>query len=137
MPRQSVDTIHDVALEMVTEDGIIWVHGIGNDAALAFTEFPVETLLRSLTSTKTRSRAPAPDASAYPARGHVGYLREKRRWMASAVIGLHHLTLLVRATAGSRSMRVSANRWGSLVSSCEWLALFRMKFVRGGIDQSR
>ena len=28
---ESVDFIHDVALEMDTEDGVIWVYGIGDD----------------------------------------------------------------------------------------------------------
>jgi hypothetical protein len=35
---ESVDFIHNVALEMDTEDGVIWVHGIGDDGVLAFTD---------------------------------------------------------------------------------------------------
>lgn len=108
-----MDIIHDVALEMVTEDGVIWIHGIGDDAALAITEFGIETLLRSLKSTKTWSRAPAPDASAYPARGPRRILTrkapldgERGHWSSSSD------TSGSCATAGSRSMRVSANRWG-------------------------
>jgi len=42
---ESVDFIHDVALEMDTEDGVIWVYGVGDDGALAFTDFGIETLV--------------------------------------------------------------------------------------------
>lgn len=42
---ESVDFIHDVALEMDTEDGVIWVYGIGDDGVLAFTDFGIETLV--------------------------------------------------------------------------------------------
>jgi hypothetical protein len=40
-----VDFIHHVALEMDTEDGVIWVYGIGDDGVLAFTDFGIETLV--------------------------------------------------------------------------------------------
>ncbi len=42
---ESVDFIHDVALEMDTEDGVIWVYGVGDDGILAFTDFGIETLI--------------------------------------------------------------------------------------------
>jgi hypothetical protein len=42
---ESADFIHDVALEMDTEDGVIWVYGIGDDGVLAFTDFGIETLV--------------------------------------------------------------------------------------------
>jgi hypothetical protein len=42
---ESVDFIHDVALEMNTEDGVIWVYGIGDDGVLAFTDYGIETLV--------------------------------------------------------------------------------------------
>jgi hypothetical protein len=38
------DWLSDVANEMDTEDGRIWVCGIGEDAILAFTDFGIETL---------------------------------------------------------------------------------------------
>ncbi len=41
---ESVDWLHDVADEMDTEDGIIWVYGDGDDGVMAFTDFGVETL---------------------------------------------------------------------------------------------
>ena len=34
----------DVANEMDTEDGLIWVYGPGGDGVIAFTDFGIETL---------------------------------------------------------------------------------------------
>jgi hypothetical protein len=42
---ESVDFIHDISLEMDTEDGVIWVYGIGDEGVLAFTDFGIETLV--------------------------------------------------------------------------------------------
>jgi hypothetical protein len=41
---ESVDGLHDVADQMDTEDGVIWVCGDNDDGAMAFTEFGIETL---------------------------------------------------------------------------------------------
>lgn len=41
---ESVDWLHDVADEMDTEDGVIWVYGDGDDGVMAFTNFGIETL---------------------------------------------------------------------------------------------
>jgi len=38
------DWLHDVANEMDVEDGVIWVHGLGEDGVMAFTDFGIETL---------------------------------------------------------------------------------------------
>jgi hypothetical protein len=38
--------LRDVANEMDVEDGVIWVYGIGEDAALAFTDFGIENLIQ-------------------------------------------------------------------------------------------
>jgi hypothetical protein len=40
------DWLRDVANEMDVEDGVIWVYGIGEDVALAFTDFGIENLIR-------------------------------------------------------------------------------------------
>jgi len=37
--------LHDVALEMEVEDGVIWVYGVDDDGVLAFTDFGVESLV--------------------------------------------------------------------------------------------
>jgi hypothetical protein len=41
---ESVDWLHDVADEMDTEDGVIWVYGDSDDGVMAFTNFGIETL---------------------------------------------------------------------------------------------
>jgi hypothetical protein len=38
--------LRDVANEMDVEDGVIWVYGIGEDAAAAFTDFGIENLIQ-------------------------------------------------------------------------------------------
>ncbi len=41
---ESVDWLLDVADEMDTEDGVIWVYGDTDDGVMAFTDFGIETL---------------------------------------------------------------------------------------------
>lgn len=52
---EDVDCLHEVALEMDIEDGVIWVYGLENDGVLAFTDFGVETLVE-LIKTRKESR---------------------------------------------------------------------------------
>ena len=42
---ESVDWLYDVANEMDTEDGVIWVYGLGDDGVIAFTDFGIENLV--------------------------------------------------------------------------------------------
>ena len=42
---EDVDWLHDVALDMNIEDGVIWVYGTGDDQLLAFTDFGIDTLV--------------------------------------------------------------------------------------------
>ena len=42
---ENEDWLFDVANEMDAEDGVIWVYGVGDDGALAFTDFGIETLI--------------------------------------------------------------------------------------------
>ena len=57
--EESVDWLYDVAVEMDTEDGVIWVYGPGDHHVLAFTDFGIETLVelikihRELSSTQS------------------------------------------------------------------------------------
>ena len=37
--------LSDIANEMDTEDGVIWVYGVGDDGVMAFTDFGIETLV--------------------------------------------------------------------------------------------
>ena len=39
------DWLHHVANEMDAEDGVIWVHGVGEDGVMAFTDFGIENLI--------------------------------------------------------------------------------------------
>jgi hypothetical protein len=39
------DCLSDVANEMDAEDGLIWVHGVGEHGVMAFTDFGIETLI--------------------------------------------------------------------------------------------
>ena len=39
------DWLRDVASDMEIEDGIIWIYGVGEDSAQAFTEFGIENLI--------------------------------------------------------------------------------------------
>jgi hypothetical protein len=42
---ENVDWLFDVANEMDTEDGVIWVYGSGDDQIMAFTDFGIENLI--------------------------------------------------------------------------------------------
>jgi hypothetical protein len=42
---ESEDWLFDVANEMDTEDGVIWVYGDDHDGVMAFTDFGIENLV--------------------------------------------------------------------------------------------
>jgi hypothetical protein len=42
---ENEDWLFDVANEMDVEDGVIWVYGLGDDRAMAFTDFGIENLI--------------------------------------------------------------------------------------------
>jgi hypothetical protein len=44
MLGENEDWLHDVAIEMDQEDGLIWVYGPANESVMAFTDFGIETL---------------------------------------------------------------------------------------------
>ena len=41
---EDADWLFDIADEMDTEDGVIWVYGVNDDGVIAFTEFGIENL---------------------------------------------------------------------------------------------
>lgn len=41
---ETVDRIFDLAVDMETEDGVIWVYGLNDDSVIAFTPFGIENL---------------------------------------------------------------------------------------------
>jgi hypothetical protein len=42
---EDVDFLFDVAIEMEPEDGLIWVHGLGDESLMAFTDDGVDSLV--------------------------------------------------------------------------------------------
>ena len=42
---EDVDFLFDVAMEMETEDGVIWVLSLDDDSVIAFTDFGVDNLV--------------------------------------------------------------------------------------------
>lgn len=42
---ENEDWLFDVASEMEPEDGLIWVHGIGDDGVMAFTDIGIDNLI--------------------------------------------------------------------------------------------
>ncbi len=42
---ESEDWLFEVACEMDTEDGVIWIRGLGEAAVMALTDFGIETLI--------------------------------------------------------------------------------------------
>ena len=42
---EDVDFLFDVAMEMETEDGVIWVLSLDDDSVIAFTDFGVDSLV--------------------------------------------------------------------------------------------
>ena len=55
---ESEDWLFEVASEMDTEDGVIWIHGLGEDAVMAFTDFGIESSDRTDQNAQRRSDAP-------------------------------------------------------------------------------
>lgn len=51
---ETVDRLHDLAISMEPEDGIIWVYGIAEVEVLAFTTFGVENLLEMIAMERER-----------------------------------------------------------------------------------
>lgn len=41
---ETIDQLFDLAIDMETEDGVIWVYGPGDDSVIAFTPFGIENL---------------------------------------------------------------------------------------------
>ena len=77
---ESVDWLHEVADEMDTEDGVIWVYGDTDDGVMAFTDFGSETL-------SDRKRKPRPTCRGFgvvgdiACRDHAVGRFENGRWL--------------------------------------------------------
>jgi len=53
---ETVDRLFDLAIDMETEDGIIWVYGLGDDSVIAFTPFGIENLQELIEMDRDRVR---------------------------------------------------------------------------------
>lgn len=53
---ETVDRLFDLAIDMETEDGIIWVYGLGDDSVIAFTPFGIENLQEIIEMDRDRAR---------------------------------------------------------------------------------
>lgn len=53
---ETVDQIFDLAIDMETEDGVIWVYGPGDDSVIAFTPFGIENLRELIEMARERAR---------------------------------------------------------------------------------
>ena len=53
---ETVDRIFDLAINMETEDGVIWVYGTGDDSVIAFTPFGIENLQELIKMDRDRAR---------------------------------------------------------------------------------
>ena len=53
---ETVDRLFDLAIDMETEDGIIWVYGLGHDSVIAFTPFGIENLQELIEMDRDRAR---------------------------------------------------------------------------------
>ena len=51
---ETVDRLHDLAIGMEPEDGIIWVYGIAELEVLAFTPFGIENLINLIATERDR-----------------------------------------------------------------------------------
>jgi hypothetical protein len=51
---ETVDRLHDIAICMEPEDGIIWVYGPADVEVLAFTPFGVENLIEMIAMERNR-----------------------------------------------------------------------------------
>jgi hypothetical protein len=43
------DWLRDITNEMEVEDGLVWVHGVGENGVQAFTDFGIENLIELVT----------------------------------------------------------------------------------------
>ncbi len=53
---ETIDRLFDLAIDMETEDGVIWVYGPGDDSVIAFTPFGIENLQELIEMDRDRAR---------------------------------------------------------------------------------
>lgn len=53
---ETIDRLFDLAIDMETEDGVIWVYGPGDDSVIAFTPFGIGNLQELIEMDRDRAR---------------------------------------------------------------------------------
>jgi hypothetical protein len=52
------DWLHELSIDMLPEDGLLWVYGVGKHGVTAFTEDGIENLRQIIVDERTAGRAP-------------------------------------------------------------------------------
>jgi hypothetical protein len=55
------DWLHDLSIDMLPEDGCLWVYGLGEDGVPAFTKDGIENLRQIIAEERAAGRAKPPD----------------------------------------------------------------------------
>ena len=55
---EDADWLFDLSIDMVPEDGCLWVYGVGEDGVPAFTEYGIECLRQIIADERAAGRAP-------------------------------------------------------------------------------
>ena len=64
MLGEDEDWLHDLSIDMLPEDGCLWVLGVGEDEVTAFTEYGIECLRQIIADLPTDGKAPEPKGKA-------------------------------------------------------------------------
>src|ERR1700675_4775387 len=56
---EDADWLFDLSIDMVPEDGCLWVYGVGEDGVPAFTEYGIECLRQIIADERAAGRARA------------------------------------------------------------------------------
>lgn len=60
MLGEDVEWLHELQIDMQSEDGCLWVHGVGEDGVPAFTKYGIENLKETIADERAAGRAPPP-----------------------------------------------------------------------------
>jgi hypothetical protein len=64
MLGEDEDWLHDLSIDMFTEDGCLHVYGVGEDGVTAFTDYDIECLRQIIADERAAGRALSPVNSA-------------------------------------------------------------------------
>ncbi|OIQ71714.1 hypothetical protein GALL_466670 [mine drainage metagenome] len=119
---ETVDRLHDLAIGMEPEDGIIWVYGIAEVEVLAFTPFGVKNLLEMIAMERDHHiglhRMDTPKSAGQRSVKRLFYWG----FMLSAVSGWHVRRCAVAASAG-----LIPSTAGHIGAACRNVCRFRAR----------